>query len=72
MDSARVVHRPAPSITADQARDIRARSWAFVFRCWEEKQRAARPGDPDDAKGSKHDRAEESIHERHDSTSSGI
>ncbi len=40
MDSARVVHKPAPGIAAEQARDTRARAWAFVFRCWEEKQRA--------------------------------
>jgi hypothetical protein len=37
-----------PGITPEQARDIRARAWRFVFDCsW--KREAARPGGPNDA-----------------------
>jgi hypothetical protein len=25
-------------LTPEQARDVRARAWAFVFQCWQEKQ----------------------------------
>jgi hypothetical protein len=38
-----------PGLSLDQARDARARAWAFVFERWREKQEAARSGDPDDA-----------------------
>jgi hypothetical protein len=55
MDNACVTHHPHSGITAEQARDIRARAWRFVFDCYERKK-AARPGGPDDAKESKNDR----------------
>ena len=31
-----------PGATLKQARDARARAWAFVFCCWQEKQKAAK------------------------------
>jgi hypothetical protein len=37
-----------PGPMPEQARDARARAWAFVFQCWQEKQRTAKPSDPDD------------------------
>jgi hypothetical protein len=37
MDSIRVVHRPNPVISPEQARNARARAWAFVFDCWQKK-----------------------------------
>jgi hypothetical protein len=38
-----IVRRSNASISAEQARDTRARAWAFVFRCWQEKRKAAEP-----------------------------
>jgi hypothetical protein len=41
----------ATGLTPEQARDARARAWAFVFKCWQEKQRS-RPttSGPDNAR----------------------
>ncbi len=39
-------------LTPEQARNIRAHAWAYVFRCHEMKK-AARPGSPDDAEGNR-------------------
>jgi len=41
MDSARIVCRSSPSIAPEQGRDTRARAWAFVFQCWQEKRKTA-------------------------------
>lgn len=38
------------------ARDVRAHAWAFAFECYRRKE-GSHPGAPDDAKGSKLDRA---------------
>jgi 5-methylcytosine-specific restriction endonuclease McrBC GTP-binding regulatory subunit McrB len=35
--------KPLPGISPEQALDVRAKSWAFVFRCWQAKQMAAEP-----------------------------
>jgi hypothetical protein len=40
----------------EQARDARARAWAFAFRCWQQKQTAAEPAPELDS----HDDAKES------------
>jgi hypothetical protein len=42
MTSARIVHT-SPSITPEQARDARARAWAYVFSCWHAKQKNVTP-----------------------------
>ena len=34
MDSARIVYRPQPSISPQEARDVRARVWVFLFECF--------------------------------------
>ena len=35
-------------ISPEQARDARARAWAFIFRCWQEKQMMTEPtAEPD-------------------------
>jgi hypothetical protein len=39
---AQITLTPTPGITPEQARDAHARAWGFVFRCWQEKQMAAR------------------------------
>jgi len=31
------------SITSEHFRDTRARAWAFVFQCWQEKQMTTEP-----------------------------
>jgi hypothetical protein len=42
-DAGRIVCHPSPAdVTSEQASDARARAWAFVFRCWQEKQKAAK------------------------------
>jgi hypothetical protein len=33
--------KPDAGLTSEQARDARARAWAYVFQCWQEKQDAA-------------------------------
>jgi hypothetical protein len=39
-------------ISLEQARDARARAWAFVFQCWQEKQMATEPAaEPDGRNG---------------------
>jgi hypothetical protein len=38
-----IVRRSNASISAEQARDTRAGTWAFVLRCWQEKRKAAEP-----------------------------
>ncbi len=39
MDRVRLISHPHSA--GDQARDARARAWAYVFQCWQEKQNAA-------------------------------
>jgi hypothetical protein len=34
--------KPLSDISQEQARDARAQAWAFVFRCWQERQMAAK------------------------------
>jgi hypothetical protein len=46
---------PLSGISSDDARDARARAWAFVFQCWRDKQMTAelapKPDGPDDYEG---------------------
>ena len=35
--------KPDAGLTSEQARDVRARAWAFVFQCWQEKQMTTEP-----------------------------
>jgi hypothetical protein len=49
-DAPRIVLRPNPSITTEQVRDARARAWAYVFRCWQEKQKAVEPAPEPDSR----------------------
>ncbi len=51
-----IIYRPRPGASSEQARDARARAWAFVFQCWQEKQKG-RPttSGPDSAKGGSSD-----------------
>jgi hypothetical protein len=46
----RTVLRPNVGTTPEQARDARARAWAFIFSC-HAKRKAAEAGGRDEAKG---------------------
>ncbi len=48
-NTTRVMFRPAPGITAEQAKDARARAWEFIFDCHAKKM-ATRPGGHDAGK----------------------
>ena len=52
--------KPAVGITAEQARDARARAWMFAFEC-HAKTKGTRPGAPDDGTKVKEDSADASI-----------
>jgi hypothetical protein len=37
-EETRLFQRLHPGVTSEQARDVRARAWAFVFECWHTKK----------------------------------
>ena len=37
-EETRLFQRLHPGVTSEQARDARARAWAFVFECWHAKK----------------------------------
>jgi hypothetical protein len=51
----RTVHCPLSTLSPEQARDARARAWAYVFVCFNRRngKEAAHPGSPDDARKDK-------------------
>jgi hypothetical protein len=57
-----VVYSPRPDATPERELSALAAAYKFILDRRTEKG-ATRPGDPDDAKGSKHDRATVSVHE---------
>jgi hypothetical protein len=53
-DAEHITVTPLSSISPEQARDTRARAWAFVFQCWQEKQMTTEPTpEPDCRDGTK-------------------
>jgi hypothetical protein len=58
-DTPRIAVRPLPSTTAEQACDVRAGAWAFVFECFNRRngQEGGPATAPDDAKEIKNVRA---------------
>jgi hypothetical protein len=53
-DAEHITVTPLSSILPEQARDTRARAWAFVFQCWQEKQVTTEPApEPDGRDGTK-------------------
>jgi hypothetical protein len=42
----RLMSKPIPGITPEQARDTRARAWVYIFHCYEAKKNpaAVQPG----------------------------
>jgi hypothetical protein len=52
-DAQHITVKPLPGIPPDESRNARARAWAFIFRCWQEKQEAVGPTpEPDGRDGS--------------------
>ena len=53
MSNSRITHPSSSIITPEQARDIRACAWAFVFECFDrhEKEAVSGRGGEDDASG---------------------
>jgi hypothetical protein len=48
IDAEHTAATPFSGISPEQARDARARAWAFAFRCWQEKQMTTEPAaEPD-------------------------
>jgi hypothetical protein len=43
IDAEHTAVTPLSGISPEQVRDARARAWAFVFRCWLEKQMVTEP-----------------------------
>jgi hypothetical protein len=56
-------------ISPEQARDIRARAWAFVFQCWQEKQMAAEPDSCNDTAIVRNTEEVSHVEQRHDRSS---
>jgi hypothetical protein len=61
VDKAPRIRRIHASISPEQARDTRARAWAFVFQCWQAKQMGGCRTAPNDAERSSSDDATRSI-----------
>jgi hypothetical protein len=52
VNSPRAISRPTSGISAEQARNARARAWAYVFDCWRKKDAAGMTSTHgDDTKG---------------------
>jgi hypothetical protein len=49
MSDLHVTHPSSASSTVEQARDVRAHCWAFIFDCYAKKE-VARAGDPNAGK----------------------
>ncbi len=47
----RSAYRPDPDATPEEARDVRARAWAFIFSCWHAKGGSSATAAQDDRKG---------------------
>ena len=41
MSNSRLTHPPSGSMTLEQARDIRARAWKFIFECFDRHEKEA-------------------------------
>ncbi len=63
MSIPRITFHPVPGTTSEEARQIRARAWAFVFECWRARQEDGPATVPNDRKGSKNAPATQSIRE---------
>ncbi len=55
MGKSRVNYAPRGDGVPEQARDGRARAWAYIFGCYEAKQKAGERDAGDGMKGSEHD-----------------
>ena len=46
-----IIVKPTPDLTPDQARNIRARAWSYIFHCHWKHKAAEGSGSEDRAKG---------------------
>lgn len=49
-DESRIVYTPRSDVTSEQARDVRARAWRYIFDCYANKKAGATHAG-DEAKG---------------------
>ena len=56
MNSSRITYIPRRDSAPESELDTLGRVYAFILQRHQERKRAARPGRPDDAEGSKNDR----------------
>ena len=45
-----IIAESTPGLTPEEARDVRARAWRFVFDCWEQKKAAGEVGGEEHAR----------------------
>ena len=43
-DTQHITVKPLSGITPEQAHAARARGWLYIFECWQENQKADKPG----------------------------
>ena len=48
-DAPDIAVKPLLGISPEEAHDVRARAWAFVFQCWQDKQKGGPATAPADA-----------------------
>ncbi len=61
MNGPRIYYVPRSGVTHEDEVSALAAAYRFILAAYEEKRKGARPGAPDDAKESNHDRATTSI-----------
>ncbi len=58
--SSTITYRERSSITPEEARNVRARVWRYVFECYA-RQKAAPPSGPNDPKGDQGERVKDIV-----------
>ena len=59
------MYRGPSDITLEHARDLRARTWRFVFDCWEQKKAAGEVGGEEHARKESNDVSRDQTIPRH-------
>jgi hypothetical protein len=71
-DVSRTIIKSVSNFSPESARDVRARTWAYVFQCWRERQRVAKPAQPsgcDDHRNSEKDKGGDHVEQLYDRSS---
>jgi hypothetical protein len=71
MSSRRITFSPRTSMAPEEAREIRARAWAFVFECWRAKQEGGPATVPDEAQITRKERGSAWSDEKRKNTGRG-